>query len=357
MVHPEIPIGRFSLKPLVVLLLLLAVLFPAAATASVPDNSASALDNSADYLDNSVIVPPVYTDNNWVDQAHTYVARGTQETVQWFDDFFGDKTHEAVTPAESTLRWRNNFRFGTDKTFTFRTDLRANIHLTKLSKLLRAKFRLVFSSETFDDVLGIPGDTSTLHGVPARGAFHSTSTELRYEMAKTARSVADIGVGVLIKLPLVTYLRARYQYAYPFFDNNVLVVFTPTAFWRTHDGLGQSTSIDFQHRLREKTILRWANTETTTQISSGMEWTSETGILHELRSGKATAFAVGVSGATRPAANVNTYYVLTRYRQSIHRDWIYAEVEPVQNWVRGAMGGYHPVSVVTFRFELYFKGI
>ncbi len=329
-----------------VLLLLAAVgSTPARASGDVP------------VIDNAAPVPAVYLDNTWVDEAHTYVSRSTLETVQWFDDFFGDKSREAIGPAESTIRWRNNFRFGADKTFTFRTDLRASIRLTKLSAMFRNKVRLVFSTETFDDVLGIKSDTTAVQGVPARGAFHSSSTELRYELTKTPRTEADIGVGALIKLPLVTYLRMRYRYTYPLLDNNVLVRFSPTAFWRTHDGLGQSTVIDFEHRFDEETILRWTNSETTTQVSSGMEWNSEPGILHLFKGGQAATFAVGMSGATRPASTVRTYYFLTRYRQSLHRDWFFAEVEPVQSWERGETGGYHPVSVVTFRFEVYFKGI
>jgi hypothetical protein len=176
-------------------------------------------------------------------------------------------------------------------------------------------------------------------------------------MTKTDRTEADIGAGVLVKLPLVTYLRARYRYTYPIIDNSLLVRFLPTAFWRTHDGLGQSTAVDFEYRLGKQTIIRWANVETTTQISSGMEWTSEPGILHMVENGKASTFAVGMSGATRPDPAVRRYYVLTRYRQAVYRDWVFAEVEPVQSWERTGDTDYHPVSVVTFRFEVFIRGI
>jgi hypothetical protein len=315
------------------------------AAGSFPARAGGGADESDPPL--SAVIP----DNGWIDRTHEYLSHESLASVQWFDDFFGDKTREPVAPAESTIRWRNNFRIGTDRTLTYRTDLRASVRLNQLSR----KFRLVFSSEAFEDALGINRDATGLQGVSAGGTFRSSSTELRYETINTPRTQADLGAGVLIKLPLVVYVRARYRYTQPLSDNT-LVRFAPTVFSRTHDGLGQSTAIDLEHALDDATLLRWANAETTTQISSGMEWTSEASAFHAFAKDRAATVAAGMSGATRPAATVNTYYVLARYRMSVLRPWLFVEAEPIQSWVRGGAGGYHPVSAVTFRVEFFLKG-
>ncbi|HEY5997368.1 MAG TPA: hypothetical protein VIU29_10125 [Candidatus Deferrimicrobiaceae bacterium] len=334
------------------------LLLVAAASPAWPDNTALAPPTDNVPIDNVPIINsvteyigPAPSDNSWVDRTHDYLSRETLDTVQWFDDFFGDRARETVTPAESTIRWRNNFRFGTDKTFTYRTDLRASLRLAQLSR----KLRLVFSSETLEDTLGINRDATGTTGVTAGGTIKQSSTELRYEFLKSGRSQADIGTGVRIKLPFVFYTQARYSHVLPLGDNTHIRFF-PAVFWRTHDGFGQAASIDLEHRVTSSTILRWGNGETTTQKTNGMEWTSEPGILHLLGKDRAATFAVGVSGATRPAATVNTRYILARYRQSILRDWLFAEIEPIQSWLRGATAGYHPVTAVTCRFEVYIRG-
>lgn len=326
------------LRLLAGLLLLLAV-------AASPHAGAAAPEPPAD-------LSGAFSDNSWIDRTHAYISRESLDTVQWFDDFFGDKTREDVAPAESTLRWRNHFRLGTDQTFRYRTDVRASIRLNQLSR----KLRLVFSSETFDDALGITRDGTGGTGITPGGTFRQSSTELRYEFLQTPRSQADIGTGVRVRLPFVFYTRARYRYTLPIGDNTQLR-FWPTLFWRTHDGFGQSAAVDLEHRLAESTFFRWANSETISQESAGMEWNSEPGILHALEPGKAVTFAFGVNGATRPDSRITGYYVLSRYRQSVFREWIFAELEPLQSWQRGVTGGYHPVSAVTFRFEVLFKGI
>ena len=321
------------------------------------DNGARLPDNGALLSDNAALPPRcdlygLLPDNSWIDRTHDYVARESLATVQRFDDFFGDRTRETIAPAESSLRWRNGFRFGTDRTFTYRTDLRASIRLKGLSR----KLRLVISSETLEDALGINRDATGTQGVALGGTLQQSSTELRYEFHKSARSEADLGTGVRVKLPLVFYTRARYRYTLPVTDNSALR-FQPTVFWRTHDGFGQSTALDYELRLGGETFFRWANSETSTERTAGVEWNSEPAILHALAPGKALTFAFGVNGATRPASRVTGYYVLTRYRQSVVRDWILVEAEPIQSWLKGDTGGYRPVSAITFRLELVFQGI
>jgi hypothetical protein len=318
---------------------------PAPPTDNVPIDNVPILDSVSSYI------APAPPDNSWVDRTHDYLSRETLDTVQWFDDFFGDKTREAVAPAESTVRWRNNFRLGTDKTFTYRTDLRVNIRLTQLSRRLR----LVFSSEEFEDALGINRDGPGNAGVTAGGTFRQSSTELRYEFLKSARSEADIGTGVQVKLPFVFYTRARYRYTLPVTDNSV-VRFFPTVFWRTHDGFGESAALDFEYRFTPATFFRWANSETVTQKIHGMEWNSEPGILHLLGPGRAFTFAVGLNGITNPEDAIAGYYVLARYRQAVLREWVFVEAEPSQSWLRGVTAGYHPVTALMLRFEVYIRG-
>jgi hypothetical protein len=337
-----------------ILLLLTVAASPAWAEApppvsAPPDNVAT---DNVPFVDSvSNYIAPGLPDNSWVDRTHDYLSRETLETVQWFDDFFGDKTREPVAPAESSVRWRNNFRLGTDKAFTYRTDLRVNLRLTQLSR----KLRLVFSSEEFEDALGINREGPTNAGVTAGGTFRQSSTELRYEFLKSERAQADIGTGVQVKLPFVFYTRARYQYTLPVTDNSVFRFF-PTLFWRTHDGLGESAALDFEYRFTPATFFRWGNSETVTQELHGMQWNSEPGILHLLGPGKAFTFAVGLNGITHPEDAIASWYVLARYRQAVLRNWIFVEFEPSQSWQRGDTGGYHPVTAAMFRFEILIRG-
>jgi hypothetical protein len=310
-----------------------------------PDGPApAATDNAA-----GSVAPAA--DNGWVDRTHSRIERDLFDAVVWFDRFFGDERMVVTERPESFLRWMNDLRWDEEERFSFRSTLRASLHLPRLRK----RWRLVISGETRGDPNAVTPEDPGNPGLDTGSRVRTGSTELVYDILRTPRSTLDVGAGVRVKIPPDAFVRTRFQHARPIADNT-LGRFTATGYWDARDGFGESNLVDLERRLALPTLLRWSNSLTITEKSNGWTWGTELSLLHKLSPKSAITFAGGVSGSTRPAWIAQNYRVLARYRRNVFRKWFFLEGEPDIHWPRKEDGSRKPVWGATLRVEVLFTG-
>ncbi|MBI5420557.1 MAG: hypothetical protein HZA60_10745 [Deltaproteobacteria bacterium] len=288
-----------------------------------------------------------------MDGTHAFLERSILERVIRFDDFFGSvKTEDARQP-DYLLRWQNSLRWDEGGRFKYRTSVRASARLPKISERLR----LVVSGENEAEPVGarLPED-------PGNPGFDRTlqntrlvNTELRYGVIRRPEVDLFLGAGARFVLPMETFVRTRLLYTRRF-GEVYLARFGETLFWKDVDGFGETTEISVERQLGRNTLLRWANSGTVSESSQGLEWGSELSFLREFSPRRAITLAGGIFGNTRPAAVVQTYRILSRYRQNFLRDWLFYELEPEISWPRKPEGGYTAALALTFRLEVVFRG-
>jgi hypothetical protein len=315
---------------------------------SPADNATGAVPSPADNVTDAI---PSAADNAWVDRTHSRVERDLFDTVVWFDQFFGDDKMVVTELPESFLRWINDFRWDEEERFSARSTVRARLRLPRLKK----RWKLVISGETRGDLNAItqedPGNPGLFEGSRVR----TGSTELIYDIHRTARSSLDVGAGVRVKLPPDAFVRTRFQHTRPV-GFRTLGRFTATAFWNARDGLGESNQVDLERWLAPPTLLRWSNFILIEEKNDGWIWGTELSLLHKISPKSAITFTGGVLGATRPAWSAENYRVLVRYRRNVWRKWLFLEGEPDIHWPRQEDGSRKPVWGATLRVEILFAG-
>lgn len=289
-----------------------------------------------------------------VDDKHAGIERSILDRVVRFDKFFGNVKTESTRQPNYLIRWQNSVRMEEGGHFKYRTNVRANFVLPGISKRLRVAISGESEPEPFTAKLpedpGNPGFDRTL------AKTRLVNTEVRYGMVRTPNVDFFLGAGVRLTSPFQYFTRSRLQYTHRLGDVS-LVRLGETLFWKNTEKFGETTEIDFERLLRPKTLLRWSNAGTWAQETKGLEWGTELSLLQELSPRSAITFSGGAFGDTRPAAVVETYRILTRYRRNFLTHWLFYELEPEISWPRSPEGRYASALAFTARIEAVFQGM
>lgn len=320
-------------------------------TTSVPDNVSPLIkppqDNTAPVTDNAS--PIMRT----IDEKHAGIERSILDRVIRFDNFFGNIKTETIRHPDYLIRWQNSLRVEEGSHFKYRTNVRAGFTLPKISQRLRLV--ITGENEAEPSAAKLPED-------PGNPGFDRTlpntrlvNTELRYEMYRVPSFDVFFGAGVRVKYPLESFARTRAQYTHKLGDVTLLRV-GETLFWKNTEKFGETTEVELARQLNPKTLLRWSNAGTWAQESQGLEWGTELSLLRELSPKSAVTLSGGLFGVTRPAAVVQTYRILTRYRRNFLRTWLFYELEPEISWPRQPDGSFPRTHAFTVRLEVVFAG-
>jgi hypothetical protein len=171
-------------------------------------------------------------------------------------------------------------------------------------------------------------------------------------------SDSDVRVGLKVKQEPEVFAQAR-------FKNNVFRGehtawrFRETGFWRnTRDGFGITASVDWDRVLAQSLLLRWGNVGTVTQATDGMAWRSVLILYQNLsrtldarpRAIAYEAFARGATGGI----DLGEYGLRAVYRQSILRDFLFAELVVGYSWLREEGEAREGVETVGLGLEMAF---
>jgi hypothetical protein len=306
-----------------------------------------------------------------IDVGHSFVEQRIFAPILRLDRFFSDERDFEAERSQSFLRWRSEVRVTEDDTRpAFTTGVRATLRLPGLNKHLR-KLRVVIAGETRDAVRTLfPRGPQTPQDLEGDDEDIGTGDAgLRFYILDTVLSHADLGAGILARLPPGAYGRLRFRTAIPvkrlFLTRTVL-----TGFWRTDVHFGTSAGLELERLIRTHLVARLAGSGTLTQESRGVEWISELALIAYLGQRLGAVAAVAVNGVTRPAVaardplgapiryspSLDRFRVYTRLRRDLYRRWFFVELEPELAWPWTLERGRHPAWGLTLRVEVQFQG-
>ncbi len=287
-------------------------------------------------------------EENWLD----YSVHGVGETLDaganWFDRFFGDERDAEETDAVVHLRLIQDLRFESRNEMTYDPKFRLQVKLPRLQR----KARLVIEGGTeegrlTDSEVPLPSATAT-------GATNASGASLRFDVLDQAMKKLSFSAGFRLN-PLATKLRTRYREAWRY-DEDWLTRLAGTGFWDSLDGFGADLRGDIERALPGGDMLRWSNYGILSEISNGVEWSSEFTYFYRDSSHRAIAFDAGVFGQTQPDFQANTYRVRARYRRNFYRPWLFYEVIPEVYWPLDDNGGGRDINTALFlRLEILFR--
>ena len=250
-------------------------------------------------------------ESTWYDSAHAYANTAFCEPAVWFDDFFAsDRILQEV--AGSYVRWRNDFVLVEGRGFDFNTNLNFSIELPKIS----SKLKLIFEGDedpALQDVLP-GGQTET----------QDNNLGLRLDVKDTDRSKFNISVSAKPRI------RLRYRYTYPVNDS-FLIRFTQEI--QNEEGVnGARSRLDFEKAFLPLKLFRSTTEAFVTEDFPGAEISQAFTLFQRITRKSSVSYETSAVGITRPQSLVQNIRLGVRYRQNIHRDWLFFEVSPDVTW-------------------------
>jgi hypothetical protein len=279
-------------------------------------------------------------DPSWYDSSHAVMNTVFCEPALWFDSFFGsDRVLEET--GGTYVRWRNDLIQTEGQGTRFRTNLNFSVELPKISQRLKLTFEGDEDQE-LQDVL--PGDQAEDPG---------NTLGLRLDVKDTDRSRFNISVSAKPRI------RARYRYTYPLpYDS--LIRFTQEV--QNEKGVnGARTRLDFEKAFLPAKLFRSTTEGFIAEDFKGVDWSQAFSLFQRLSKKSSVSYETGIVGITEPESMVTNYRLGIRYRQNIHRDWLFFEITPDISWPvelsedrETVVNDRHSVMSIIIRLEVHF---
>jgi hypothetical protein len=131
---------------------------------------------------------------------------------------------------------------------------------------------------------------------------------------------------------------------------------TETIFWFKSEGAGETTRLDLDRPLSEKFLFRSTTQATWKNINNFFETGQDLIIFQNINKYKSLAYQLGTRGIVDSQADpqiyATDYFLSVRYRQQIHKNWMFLDVIPSVHHPRD--NDYKPVRSITLKLEIVF---
>lgn len=245
----------------------------------------------------------------------------------------GDGSRLKVTPA---LRLRDG------NSVEASLKVRARINLPRFEKRLA----LVFSNLDEDNAL-VEDD---LRAPSFSSNERQGTAALRYFFKETLNFKASMDAGLRFRPEPDPKLRLRLRLRQDF--ETFTARFTQTFYWEAHDGFGEKSQFDLERQERHRYLRRLSTIVLWAEDSDGVEASQTLAYYRFISARRVAGGRFTVSGVLEPSARVENYGAYVVYRQRIHRDWMYMEIEPGVEFPRNR--DFDITGLINIKFDILF---
>jgi hypothetical protein len=287
----------------------------------------------------------------WIDNVQRGVYSGVCGAAVWFDGLFGNPRYDQDSNDTygrvglfETLDRRDNL----DSRLRFRARLalpafhnRARLTLGRGDEQELVEERPSDSDSSQPAALGSDIDDAWLLG-------------LGYAKQDKLQKGFDFGIGVRLRFPVDPYVKATYRYNFIFNEDNMLR-FRETPFWRDSRGFGTTTQLAFDHLVSPRLLLRWDNIGTVAEDTDGLDWGTGVTAYQSLGSRRAISYTALLRGETAADVPIQNYGAEVRYRRQAFRRWLFLEFKGSVTWPRETLEEEREINPgIGVGFEMFF---
>ena len=182
---------------------------------------------------------------------------------------------------------------------------------------------LIFSS--IDEDESVLGELDRQQTVRGKNDGEGTAS-IRYYIKDTLNFKVSTDAGLRFRPEPDPRFNLRFRLHHDF--DHLTTRFTQTFFWEAHDGFGEKSQFDLDQQKLSSYLSRLSATILWSEDSDGVETGYSYSYYRYLLNRRVVGTRVGVASVLEPSARIENYTARLIYRQSVHRDWIYMEVEP-----------------------------
>lgn len=275
------------------------------------------------------------------DASRNAVSRQVVRFADWIDTFFaGDRVYDELQESHVKIYMlQTHFEHGKPK---YESKIKAKLTFPKTEHRLKL---LIESNE--DDEESIQPQQQTL-----TDAAEDTDQSIGLRFVEKDTPSWHVQTDALLRfrpeMETITRLRLR---------NNTVVDawiyrFSETVSWYSIDGIKETTRENIDNAFadnwlfRSSTFLTWKNSNG--YFNYGQDFL----LFHNISNRKALTYQAGIRGDTEYKPRTTDYILSARYREQIHRGWLFYEVIPAIHYP--VEEDYKPVRSVSLKLEIVF---
>ncbi len=276
-----------------------------------------------------------------LDYYHNAISLHVVQFANRLDEFFADD--RILEESDETLvKVTSSVNITEGRNPTFRISLRGRLALPHLENRL----------QIFVDSLGADRDLSEdLSTTPeTTEEDKSLFTGMRFMARETRRSRVSLDGGLRWRGGPVPFARIRGRRN--FVMDPWLMRITQSVFWFEDRGFGETTRVDFDRWMHENLFFRSSSSATWSEASDGVEFDQKLSLFQSVTYSKAVGISINALGHTHPSTVIDEYGLIWRYRQRMHRDWLFVEAAPGLIFPRDE--NYEATPTATLSIEAFF---
>ena len=278
---------------------------------------------------------------SFLDEPHEGLSTGIESLSAGMDQFFTNEKFYRETTS-SYVRVRADMVLREPSDISTIGDIRIRLDLP----LTRKKLKLIIESD--------PQETDSTDNIATQTVKKEEDKDYFIGLEKKEKVKGQWkirpSIGVRARQPLDFYVRLRFLRDYDL--SHWKLRFNETLYWFDSIGYGADTFIDLDRKINDDLFFR---------ASSNANWSDQNdyfflgqffSLFHTLSERRATSYYVGVTGQSQPEIHATDYYIGFRYRQKIHKNWLFLEVNPQIQYPKNE--DFTPKHTLLLRLEAFF---
>ncbi|MDH5180904.1 MAG: hypothetical protein OEY07_14630 [Gammaproteobacteria bacterium] len=280
---------------------------------------------------------------DFLNRSHSVVSEGVETVAKYMDIFFADeKIYDEATKTYVILSGQTIIDEHGQDSYSGKLKIKIDLPQTK------RKLKLLLESDTEELQTGVERDASTSPGKAATESRYYAA--LQQELAKLRGWKFTTALGMKLNIPLDPFFRLRAARRYRF--NNWNMHFTETLFWFDSLGAGSSTVIELDRKIGEGSLFRSGTSAIWRDETNGYDFKQSFTMYHELSKHRAVSLTLETEGRSDPTIHATSYLAYFRYRQRVHKDWLYFEIRPEVLYERET--NFHPSPSLILQLDIVF---
>lgn len=282
---------------------------------------------------------------SFLDQPQSIISDGLKSFASGMDEFFADeKVYYESTGSYLRLTLDTIWKEGVETGYI--SDVKLKLRLPRTQK----KMKLVFESDAdkrLDDV-----DHSTektpVQSMEESEYFAGIQATLGDE--KKWRLKPSIGVHFGSNTELYVRFRADREYQFGGWQLH----WNETPFWFDSTKWGLDTLFELDKKYGEDNLFRTSTFGRWTEVLDYFELSHTFAMYHTLSERRIVSYQASVYGISEPTVHATDYLLQLRYRQNIHKDYLFMELVPSIRYEK--INNFETDYGFLFRIEMIFNG-
>lgn len=281
---------------------------------------------------------------DFLNTPHKEVSSGLEWISKRIDTFFANEDiYEESTGSYARLTGTTLIREGGEQSFLGDLSLRVELPQTK------KKLKLIIEADADKNLENRPGDP----GQPTPNQALSQTTYfagIEKEIAEDSLWDVKTSSGIRIRSPLDPFVRLRLSREKVF--KLWKLRFTETLFHFHSSGTGHNSVLEWDRPTSKIDLFRVYTSATWWDDTDKYDLSQSITFFHQITDRRALSYSIGVFGTNKPTLQADTYLLDVRYRQRLHNNWLYAEINPQVLYLK--TGNFTPVHTLNLKLEMIF---